>query len=198
MAADARHLFWIERILTAVGAALALWCAFAVGQAVYFDNLPIPAPVRASVLPGETVAPSTALAAPGSWFARLEAPSVGLAATVLEGSNDQTLAKAAGRIEYTALPGAGNTGIAGHRDTVFRPLRGLKVGDNLRLTTADKVFEYRVSKLSIVEPDAVHVLDPGDRPMLTLVTCYPFNYIGAAPRRYIVAATLESERPRTE
>lgn len=133
----------------------------------------------------------------GTWLARLEAPTVALAATVLEGTDDATLRRGAGHIEGTPVPGAtGNVGIAGHRDTVFRPVRHLKLGDRLLLTTADRVFEYRISHTKIVNPADVHVLDPTGRPMLTLVTCFPFNFIGNAPQRFIVHAELIQERAR--
>jgi sortase A len=129
--------------------------------------------------------------------ARLEAPSVSPRATVLEGSDDQTLRRAAGHIEDTAFPRKpGNVGIDGHRDTTFRPVRNLKVGDPIVLTTVDRVFEYRVSEMKIGEPSAVHVLDPTPTATLTLVTCYPFTFIGNAPKRYIVHARLIDERAR--
>jgi sortase A len=132
-----------------------------------------------------------------AWIARLEAPSVALAATVLEGSDDGTLARAAGHIEDTAFPGQpGNIGIAGHRDTIFRPLRRLRTGDPITLSTRDRVFRYRVSGTQIVDPQDVYVLNPTDRPAVTLVTCYPFEFIGHAPRRFIVRADLVSESAR--
>jgi sortase A len=137
---------------------------------------------------------------PGAWLARLDAASVGLTATVLEGTDDATLRRAAGHIEGTAFPGdgadLGNVGIAGHRDTIFRPVRQLKLGDRLLLTTADRVFEYRISETKVVNPSDVYVLDPTGRSMLTLVTCFPFNFIGNAPQRFIVHAELVLERAR--
>src|SRR5262249_19044404 len=109
----------------------------------------------------------------------------------LEGSDDGTLRRGAGHIEDTPFPGeAGNIGIAGHRDTIFRQLKRAKPGDALELTTADRIYQYRVTKTLIVNPDDVYVLDRTDRPTLTLVTCYPFEYIGHAPRRFIVQAEL--------
>jgi sortase A len=111
--------------------------------------------------------------------------------TVLEGSDDATLSHGAGHIEDTPFPGQpGNIGIAGHRDTVFRPLRHIKVGDPLHITTADRTYRYRISKTLIVGPDDVYVLDPTDRSTVTLVTCYPFDFIGHAPKRFIVQAEL--------
>jgi sortase A len=193
-------LLWIERALFAAGGALVLWCAVIAGRAYYYSQLAVPPPTRIAQLPGE--APGAAARAPtaplsGAWIARLEAASVALSATVLEGSDDGTLSRAAGHIEDTAFPGErGNIGIAGHRDTVFRPLRRLHLGDALTLTTSGRVFHYRVSGTQIVGPEDVYVLDPTDRPVITLVTCYPFEFIGHAPRRFIVRADLVSDEAR--
>jgi sortase A len=199
-----RVLAWIERGLFAAGAGLAVWCAIVVLQAEYYKRLPVPSPTAGSVatLPGETphanlpsVRRPTVKA--GDWVARLEAPTVALSATVLEGSDDGTLMRGAGHIEDTALPGdLGNIAIAGHRDTIFRPVRKLRIGDPLVLTTATRVFRYRISKTAMVNPEDVYVLDPTDHPTMTLVTCYPFEFIGHAPQRYIVSADLLTEAER--
>jgi sortase A len=140
----------------------------------------------------------TAAPAKGAWLARLEAPSIQMAATVLEGSDDGTLRRGAGHIEDTPLPGQpGNIGIAGHRDTIFRPLKKIHIGDPMTLTTADRVYQYRVSSTKIVGPDDVYVLDPTATPTVTLVTCYPFEFFGHAPRRFIVHAELVGQEART-
>jgi sortase A len=173
------------------------WSALAWTEGQFFKSLPVPH--TAPQLPGEgpevkrtpVRASSVRSLVPGEWIARLEAPSVGLSATVLEGSDEATLARAAGHIESTALPGeSGNVGIAGHRDTTFRPVRNLKIGDRLAITTASGRFEYRISETMIVDPEDVYVLDPTPQPTLTLVTCYPFTFIGHAPQRFIVRAEL--------
>ncbi|MCC7417878.1 MAG: class D sortase [Acidobacteria bacterium] len=198
-------LLSIERLLLAAGVALGLWCAAQVLDARYVQRMPVPPPHR-TALPADAQPPpdrSAAAArhlvvlAAGTWVGRLEAPSVGMTATILEGSSDETLARGAGHIEETPLPGEpGNFGVAGHRDTTFRPVRRLKVGDPLVVTTQDGIFHYRVTKTMVVDPQDVWVLDPASRPTLTLVTCYPFVYIGRAPRRYIVSADLEKEERR--
>jgi sortase A len=125
---------------------------------------------------------------------RLEAPSVKLSTAVLEGSDDATLSRGSGHIEDTPFPGQpGNVGIAGHRDTTFRGLRHIHIGDALEFKTADRLYRYRISKTMIVGPDDVYVLDPTEAPALTLVTCYPFEFVGHAPRRFIVRAELVGE-----
>jgi LPXTG-site transpeptidase (sortase) family protein len=200
-------LKWLERALLVGGLVLGSWALFIVGQNWYYARMPVPAvdrSERGQVLPGEEAGDPVGTSgaarrhiARGSWLARLEAPTVRLAATVLEGSDDRTLRRAAGHIEYTPFPGEpGNIGIAGHRDTTFYAVRNLKAGDPLTLTTAGRVFDYKVSKTMIVDPKDVEVLDPTEQPALTLVTCYPFNFIGNAPKRFIVRAELVGERER--
>lgn len=194
-------LRWLERGLLATGAALGVWCAVVLVEARYTQSLPIPKlVVTQTVLPGEANNPdihSLPAPAPGAWVARLEMPSVTLSTTVLEGTDDRTLSRGSGHIEDTPFPGqAGNIGIAGHRDTVFRPLRNIHLGDALNLTTADRVYHYKISKTFIVGPDDVYVLDPTAHPTLTLVTCYPFEFVGHAPRRFIVQAELVSDETR--
>jgi sortase A len=191
---------WLERALLGTGVLLALWCAAVLVEARFHNSLPLePASGQLKVtqkvigaLPGDsgtTKAPATMSA--GTLIGRLEAPSVKMATNVLEGSDDATLSRGAGHIEDTPFPGEpGNIGIAGHRDTVFRPLRNIKVGDPLELKTATAIYRYRITKTLIVGPDDVYVLDPTERPTMTLVTCFPFEYIGHAPKRFIVQAQL--------
>jgi sortase A len=124
-----------------------------------------------------------------SVIGRLEIPRLGISAIVLEGADDTTLRSALGHIPGTALPSEpGNIGIAGHRDTFFRNLREIQLNDQIRLTTAYGSYEYRVESLNVVEPSDTAVLDNGATHFLTLVTCYPFDFIGHAPKRFIVRA----------
>ena len=126
----------------------------------------------------------------------IEIPAVGLATRVLEGSNASTLRLAVGHIPGTALPGpTGNVGLAGHRDTFFRSLRRIKVGDEIRLTTSAGRFKYRVISLRVVFPNAIEVLSDTQLPTLTLVTCYPFDFNGTAPQRLIVHAEMVRNSP---
>ena len=195
-------LIWIERTLLAIGLALAVWCAVVLLEARYTRSLPPqPSPLKVTMtLPGEdekgsaTTRVQRSAMKPGTVIGTLTVPRLRLSTPVLEGSDDGTLRSGAGHIEDTPFPGeAGNVGIAGHRDTVFRPLRHIQVGDPLELKTADRLFKYKISKTIIVGPDDVYVLDPTEKPTLTLVTCYPFDFIGHAPKRFIVQAQLVSD-----
>ena len=124
-------------------------------------------------------------------LARLEIPRLGYSVMVGEGTDRQALAIGVGHIPGTALPGpTGNVGLAGHRDTFFRRLGELKVGDSLRLRTLIRDYEYTVTGIRIVLPSATEVLAATESPSLTLVTCYPLWGLGAAPERYIVQAAL--------
>jgi sortase A len=198
-------LGWVERALLSAGLVFGGWSLLSAAQEHFYRSLPVPAVERAARLPGEE--PSAAsppggrtTIAQGEWVARVEAPAVGLTATVIEGSTDSMLARAAGHIEGTAFPGeAGNVGIAGHRDTTFRPVRRLRVGDRLRVVTAADTLDYRITRTLVVNPEDVYVLNPTEHPTLTLVTCYPFTFIGSAPQRYIVQAELvEGGKPAVQ
>jgi sortase A len=110
---------------------------------------------------------------------------------VRAGSDARTLRLAVGHIPGTALPGdSGNVGLAAHRDTFFRRLRDIQPDDEIVLTTPEGIFRYTVAGTKIVEPEDVWVLDATEQPSLTLVTCYPFTYVGSAPQRFIVRAPL--------
>ncbi len=127
----------------------------------------------------------------GDPLGRVDIPRVGVSTVVVEGDDDLTLSFAAGHIPGTALPGEpGNTALAGHRDGVFRGLARIRRGDLVSLTTPAGTFRYAVESLRVVKPEDTWVLRPTRRPTLTLVTCYPFRYIGPAPKRFIVRAVL--------
>jgi len=125
----------------------------------------------------------------GEDIGRIEIPRLHISSIVRQGVDDRTLSRAVGHVPQTALPGQlGNVGLAAHRDTYFRNLRGVREGDVIRVVTTRGTFEYAVESLKVVNPTNVEVLDPTDHRSLTLVTCYPFNYIGHAPKRFIVRA----------
>lgn len=120
---------------------------------------------------------------------KVEIPRLKISAMVREGVDTKTLALAVGHVPETARPGEpGNVAIAAHRDTFFRNVRYIKKGDDIRMVTPDGSFNYVVTSTSIVAPNNVKVLDATPSKMLTLVTCYPFNWIGPAPNRFIVRA----------
>jgi sortase A len=131
----------------------------------------------------------------GTPLAALSIPRIGLSVVVLQGSDEHTLRQGVGHIESTPLPGeAGNVGIAGHRDSFFRPLRNVQIGDDIMLETPAGNVHYRVSSYRIVSPSEVSVIHPTSDPVLTLVTCYPFYFVGAAPDRFVVRANLVDDR----
>jgi sortase A len=132
----------------------------------------------------------------GSILGRLEIPRLGVSTIVRAGSDARTLNLAVGHIAGTALPGeAGNVGLAGHRDTFFRRLEAIRTDDEIRLVTVEGTHIYRVQRTDVVEPSDVWVLDSTGEPVLTLVTCYPFTYVGPAPDRFIVRALLAPSEP---
>jgi sortase A len=124
----------------------------------------------------------------------LRIPKIGLEVPVLEGTDDLSLNRAVGHIVGTPRPGeSGNVGIAGHRDGFFRGLKDVAPGDTIEIVTSDNVNKYVIDEITIVDPSNVSVLAPRPQPSLTLVTCYPFYFIGSAPQRYIVHASLATE-----
>ena len=184
----------MECALLGVGAALIGYCAFVTVEARVFE-------IRQSRRLERAAKPSPSSTRPGGPHRRaprahevigkLEAPRIDLSAILLEGDDSRSLRLGAGHIPGTALPGeAGNLGIAAHRDTFFRPLRHISPNDEIDLITADHKYRYLVTSTEIVPPGAVCVLRSKGRPELTLVTCYPFYYIGPAPRRFVVHARL--------
>ncbi|HEY6972607.1 MAG TPA: class D sortase [Candidatus Angelobacter sp.] len=128
----------------------------------------------------------------GTPLAILRIPKLELEVPVLEGTDRITLNSGVGRIVGTALPGQnGNIGIAGHRDGFFRGLKDIHAGDTLELIANHRTDTYIVDRIHITEPRDVSVLRPGVQPQLTLVTCYPFYFVGPAPQRYVVRASLK-------
>ena len=155
-----------------------------------------------SPLPAERLSPSKlkeeAVPAhppsPAGVIGRLDIPGLHLSAMVREGADAGTLHRAVGHIPGTALPGMeGNVGLAGHRDTFFRPLRNIQVNDPIELETERATYRYVVESTRVVGPRDVRVLaSSAGGETLTLVTCYPFYYVGSAPKRFIVRAALAS------
>lgn len=137
--------------------------------------------------------------ATGAVLGRMEIPKLNLSVPLIDGVRDVDLQRGAGHIPGTAMAGGlGTVGIAAHRDTFFRPLRQIAPGVEILVAGRGGTFAYEVTSTEIVAPDKVSVLDVGDSPQLALITCYPFNYIGAAPKRFIVHARLLSLEPSAQ
>ena len=148
-----------------------------------------PAQRRTTPPPAQDAPPVTRTVPDRSLIGRLRIPRLQVSSMVREGIGESTLRVALGHIPGTALPGSpGNVGLAGHRDTLFRPLRQIRRDDLIRLETLGGTYTYRVERTEIVWPKNVSVLRVGRQPELTLVTCYPFYYVGAAPKRFVVRA----------
>lgn len=129
----------------------------------------------------------------GALMGRVEIPRLGLSAIVRQGVENRTLATAVGHVPSTQAPGGiGNFAIAAHRDTLFRALKDIKIGDTVKFQAPDRAYTYQVISTQIVKPSDVSVLRPqGNQRLLTMITCYPFYYVGSAPKRFIVTARLD-------
>jgi sortase A len=156
----------------------------AIGNVEQLQLPPLPAPVEADRARVESAAPK------GSSLGQLEISSIGLTAMIEEGDDGKTLRRAVGHLPGTALPGQqGNVVISGHRDTFFRPLRNIHKGDEIILKTLSGSYRYRVDLTEVVAPQDTDVLENSNEAILTLVTCYPFYFVGPAPKRFIVRAS---------
>jgi len=194
-----RALQWAQYGFFACAVLLLGYCGFALADAWIFqrresrefDRLLRDRQVASQSAPqaASSPAPKRAPAAANGLIGRIEIPRLLLSAVVVEGVGKTTLRRAVGHIPGTALPGQpGNVGLAGHRDTFFRSLKDLKIKDEIQLSTLAGNFKYEVESLRVVEPDNVGVLARSRENVLTLVTCYPFYYVGPAPQRWIVRA----------
>jgi sortase A len=196
-----RALRWASRVLLVTGLACLGWAAWAVSEAAVVEAVEGRRLEEARAAQVEDLhrssgegtgapsAPTWGTLEEGDLVGRIDIDRLGVSAIVLGGITPRTLRRAVGHIPGTALPGEeGNVGLAGHRDTFFRELQGVEPGDTLSLTTPHGDHLYRVEKVFVVDPSDVWVLDPpaDGGEMVTLVTCYPFHYVGPAPRRFIV------------
>jgi len=153
-------------------------------------------PERSLPAPEQAARPPVRTHRRNDTIGRLEIPRLGVTAIVREGDDEDTLSRAVGHIPSTALPGQiGNVAFAGHRDTFFRPLRNIRKNDRIFVDTLDGTYEYSVTTTKIVSPSDVSVLKASAERELTLVTCFPFYYIGSAPRRFVVHAVLVGPAP---
>ena len=186
-----------------VGAFALTWVGFQYVSSAWFDRETRASleSLRRAPQPESTPRPSTMTV--GQAIGTLEITRVGLSGVVVEGDSDAVLDRAIGHLPDTPLPWHdGNSALAAHRDTIFRPLKGVRLGDTLRLKTPHGDFDYRVTETLIVKPNDVWVLDPTPTSTLTLISCWPFDYIGHAPERFIVRAeripTVNIAAKRTE
>jgi sortase A len=180
MSARMEKLFWIA------GSCGLLYLCFVYLQAKAYQR-------RSTQLISQPLSSSASVA---SVLGKIEIPELNLSATVLPNYDPDSLREGVGHIPNTALPGGlGTVGLAGHRDTFFRPLRTMSPHAEIRLVLSSGTYRYIVDSTEIVTPDRVDVLATGLRPELILITCFPFDYIGAAPKRFIVHAHLLSVSP---
>ena len=185
---------WLARGLFLLGAGFLLaWLCMALEGPVFRASLGwrldrFTGPAHAHALVDDAIATRQEAAASGL-IGRIEIPRVGLSALVLEGTAGRTLFRGVGHVASSAFPGErGNVALAGHRDTHFRPLKDVAPGDLITLRTPDGDFVYQIVSTRVVDPDRGDLLAATSRPELTLVTCYPFYWVGPAPRRFVVRA----------
>ncbi len=188
---------WLSRALIAFGLALMIffsvvsvhtWRYQRAAKTQVEDTISIDrAPAVREHLPDVLKAPAI-----GTLIGRVDIPRLELSAAVAEGDDDKTLGKAVGHLPDTPLPWhrRGNVALAAHRDGLFRRLEKIRLNDDIRVVTARGEFHYRVTNTHIVDPDDVWVIAPTDTPTITLITCYPFSFVGNAPKRFIVKAAL--------
>ena len=184
----------LGRGLLVVGAALLVWWLWVTVDSLMFEatvNRRLEAldrPVRSRALVKVARATRREAEATGV-VGRIEIPRLKLSAPVIEGTSNRALSRGVGHVEHTAFPGErGNVGLAGHRDTWFQGLKKVERGDLIRLRTPDGSFVYAVEGIRIVDPERGDLLRASHGPRLTLVTCFPFKWVGPAPQRFVVFA----------
>jgi sortase A len=187
-----RLLRLLERLLFVLGLAGVGYYSWGVVEAKLYqayENRQLDAILASAPRQAPGAAVTRAALPPGSVMGRIEIARLGVSAVIRTGSDARTLQLAVGHIPGTAHPGdAGNVGLAGHRDTFFRRLADVQTDDEIAVVTPEGRFLYRVERTDVVQPTDVWVLDPTAERTLTLVTCYPFTYLGSAPERFIVRA----------
>ncbi len=179
-------LIWFGSALMVGGAAFLTWYGWMLHERTAAQRRAKEWLSRATAIHAPAPMPLTRR---GDVIGELEIPRLQVSVMIFEGDDAEILKQGAGHIPKTALPsGSGNIGIAAHRDTFFRPLRGIQVNDVIQLKTPAGASRYIVTETKIVQPSAVGVLARAPGRDLTLVTCYPFYHVGSAPKRFIVHA----------
>jgi len=187
----------LERLLLIIGVAcLGYYILVSIEAALYqaLENRELDAILASAPAESPTADPRAPLPAiprplPGAAIGRIEIPRLGVSVVIRAGADAKTLRRAVGHIPGTALPGElGNVGLAGHRDTFFRRLRNIKPDDEVRIVTPRGTYVFHVEDTRIVRPRDTWVLNATPEPTLTLITCYPFTFVGSAPQRFIVRA----------
>jgi sortase A len=185
-----RFIRWIRSILMITGILALSYVGLTLFTAKRFQanaELTLEKQIQAEKL--HKAAPRTLPTKEGDILGRIEIPSIALSVMILQGTTSKTLRLGVGHINGTALPGeSGNIGIAGHRDTFFRSLKNLHRDDKIFLQTVAGISTYNVDWIQITAPRDGAIVAPTTESSLTLVTCYPFHYVGAAPERYVVHA----------
>lgn len=185
-----RLLGWSQRLLFMIGILALGYAGFTLLEARLYQvsaKRSLERQIQAEIQPHE-VPPKPAIKT-GDILGRLDIPRLGLSVAVLQGTNSRMLRLGTGHIEGTPFPGeVGNSGIAGHRDTFFRGLKDLRKNDEIQFQAATGLFRYQVEWVKVVAPDDLSVLSPSSESALTLVTCYPFYFVGPAPKRFVVRA----------
>jgi sortase A len=164
------------------------YSGYALLDSYWYQRVEITNFEKLNVVAEPPVADAVAVAE-GGLIGEIEVPRLGMKAIVVQGDTENLLRRAVGHLPQTAMPDQpGNVALAGHRDGLFRPLRNIQPGDFIKLRTAAREYQYEVQWTAIVSPSALRVIEPTSEPSLTLVTCFPFYYVGAAPERFIVRA----------
>jgi sortase A len=189
--------FWQTKILRGACHLLLAFGIFALGYAgIVFADSHIYQAVEIQKFERTSPPPSPRILAEGDILGELQVPRLGLDAIVVQGDSTADLRRAVGHLSESAIPGEwGNVALVGHRDTFFRPLRDIRLGDEIKFKTRERSFEYVVEAIEVVAPTDIRVLETSTGHDLTLVTCFPFHFVGPAPKRFVVRAReVEAER----
>jgi sortase A len=200
MSKSARRYFIVAEVtLLAVAAVCGIYCAWTVvlARSARQEALTLIQQTESRRAESEASAPRQDEGSkPPTVIGNLAIPDLKLEVPILSDFESTSLKRGVGHLAGTALPGGlGMMALAGHRDTYFKPLPNIRRDMDIQVTGRSGVYHYSVDSTEVIRPEDVQILDIGTRPELVLITCYPFNYIGAAPQRFIVHAHLLSALP---